>query len=382
MSILTKLIFKFILVVCSLVMVVGCTSPATAPTSTAEGVNQSRDIRDIYQAISITPQPNNRLCWNTGDSLEQTEAQWNEFIANPMFEEGLAFVLFVTDGAEVLGRETHRIAPNTPIHLTYRGYYHNANDSSASQTVRYIALLNEQQLPNAFDDSDTPYHDMVFNYHETQTFDITVPALDEGIHEFILIGVQQADLSNLGNIGLFQSRLTLIVGNPPLVFDATNYVSVEPYEYRTSANADNYWSVNVHGDQSQKAWAYPEVYKPATNQLDFYISTGYMISTNAQVEHDISPQSQPIALITLLDYVQVPFQQDKMVFYGILSPDNAYSFIPASIDVSGESRKRELLVVQISYPRFPNCFLFPSQPEGRYFSFAVSARRYGIDVQN
>ena len=373
-----NLAFKSLIFICSLVLVVGCTSPTTSLNSTAEGVNQTRDI---YQSLSITPQPNNQLCWNDGSPYVD---DWDEFIANPVFDEGLASELIAqNDTTQVIGLGTYQVVLNTSIQFTYRGYYHSTNPESTGN-IRYIALLNEVQLPTAFDDENLPYQDMVFNYHETQTFNITIPPLTEGIHEFAIIGIQQTDLSNLGRAGVFAIRTTLIAGNPPVAVDRTAYEIITPTEQRNNQNATTYWSLSLHSDQTHLVWVGGDIYKPSINQLDFFMSVGYMEDVNKLTQRNITPQPQPIALIALLDYVQVPIQTDKLVFYGLLTPDNSYSYIPASIDVRDYSGKKELLVIQISYPRIPYCLLTPPPIEqgGHFFYFGVDVRRHGVDVQN
>jgi len=356
----------------SLFVVAGCTSPATTSPITPENINQTSAI---YQSLSITPQPNNQLCWYDANFFVD---RWDDFIANPSFEGGLIHKLTPHDG-KLIGQETYQVPINTTIHLTYKGYFY--DKVANTMPVRYIALLNEQQLATAFDNVDTLYHDILFQNHQTETFDMTIPPLEESIYELVIIGIQQAELFDDGHAGVFAIRITLIVGNPPLFVDREAYDIIPPTEQRNNQNADIYWSLTLHGDQTHHMWIAPEIYKPAINQLDFFMSVGYMEQADKQAEHNITPQPQPIALIALLDYVQVPIQEDKLVFYGLLTPDNSYSYIPANIDVSNYSGKKELLVIQISYPRVPACFLIPSGP-GFYFYFPIDVRRHGVDVQN
>lgn len=370
--------FKRILFVCSVVMLVGCTSPTNSPIATTENANQPQDI---YQSLSITPQPNNQLCWYDENTSSDN---WDEFITNPMFDEGLAFGVIV-NGGDPIGIETYMIESNIPTQITYRGYYHSTSNTNAVAPVRYIVLLNEQQLTNAFNDVDTSYLDMIFDYHQTETFDMTIPPLEEGIHELVIMGIQKTELFNDGRTGVFSMRVTLVVGNPPLTVDRTQYEFVQPTEYRNNSNADTYWSLTLHKDQSHLMWDAPNVYMAVTDTLNFYMSVGYMENTTKQTERNITPQPQPIALIALLDYVQVPIQEDKWVYYGMIPPDNSFTYIPANIDVSDYSGETELLVIQVSYPRIPYCLLVPPPVlgrEGYYFYFGLDVRRHGVDVQN
>ncbi|PJF30166.1 MAG: hypothetical protein CUN52_04685 [Phototrophicales bacterium] len=359
-------------------LVVGCESPTTTQITEISDVNS---IQDIHQSLSITPQPNNQLCWYNENTFVDN---WDEFINTRIFNDGLAFGLVIKSGKQI-GNHTYQITPNTPTSLTYRGYYHSATDTSATLPVRYIVLLDEQQLTNPFNNVDTPYLDMIFDYHQTETFDMTIPPLEEGIHELIVIGVEQADIMNDGRAGVFAIRVTLVVGNPPLMVDRTQYEFVQPTEYRNRSNADTYWSLSLHSDQSHLIWDYPNVYKSVADTLNFYMRVGYMENAIRQAERNITPQPQPIALIALLDYVQVPIQEDKWVYYGMLSPDNSFTYIPANINVSDYNGEIELLVIQISYPRIPYCLLVPPPVLGQagyYFFFAIEVQRHGVDVQN
>jgi hypothetical protein len=369
-----KIMFFVVLIIN--ILVVGCTSPTTSPSDTSVSMNQ---IQNIYQALSITPQPNNQLCWYNADVFGD---DWDEFIANHVFGDGLASGL-ISKNAEKIGFETYKVEPNIPIQFTYRGYYHSTNTDS-TLPVRYIALLNEVQLPDAFDDKNFPYQNMVFNYHQTQIFDMTIPPLAEGIHEVIIIGIEQTELFNHGRVGVFVRRITLIVGNPSLVMDITHYELIQPNEYRSNGNTDTYWALSIHSDQSHRMWDDSNIYKPVTKELGFYISAGYMEQYDKQAEHNITPQSQPFALIALLNYIQIPILDDKQVFYGLLSPYNSYSFIPMNIDLSNHSGKKELLIIRINYPRIPNCLLLPvpGGPEGFSFYSSIDVIRHGIDIQN
>ncbi len=373
-----KRIHKYVIVICSLALMVGCTSPTITPSPTAEAVYSTQNI---HQSLSITPQPNNQLCWYDENTFVDN---WDEFINSRVFNDGLAFGLNFPN-IEQIGFHTYRVTPNEPIQATYRGFYHSESDPESVLPIRYIALLNEQQLTSPFDGVDTPYTDIVFNYHQTETFDMTLPPLEEGIHELVVIGVEQAELMNDGRAGVFPIRVTLVVGNPPLTVDRTDYEFVQPTEYRNSNNADTYWSLSLHSDQSHLIWDYPNVYKPVVDTLNFYMSVGYMENATKQAERNITPQPQPIALIALLDYVQVPIQDDKWVYYGMISPDNSFTYIPANINVRDYSGETELLVIQISYPRIPYCLLLPPPvlgQEGFYFFFAIEVQRHGVDVQN
>lgn len=373
----TKLTAKVFILLCGLVMV-GCTSPTITPSPTIEAIYSTQNI---HQSLSITPQPNNQLCWYDENAFVDN---WDEFINSRVFNEGLASGLNFPD-IEQIGFHTYRVAPNEPIQATYKGFYHSESDPKSVLPIRYIALLNEQQLTNSFNAVNTPYIDMVFDYHQTETFDMTIPPLEEGIHELVVIGIEQTDILDGGRAGVFSMRVTLVVGNPPLTVDRTQYEFAQPTEYRNISNADNYWSLTLHKDQSHLIWDAPNVYMTVTDTLNFYMSVGYMENATQQAERNITPQPQPIALIALLDYVQVPIQEDKWVYYGMLSPDNSFTFIPANINVSDYNGETELLVIQISYPRIPYCLLLPPPvlgQEGYYFYFGLGVRRHGVDVQN
>lgn len=355
---------------------VGCTNPTT---SSINIIADLTPIQDIHQSLSITPQPNNQLCWYDANFLVD---RWDEFIASRSFTGGVINRLVIQNGT-LIGQETYQVMPDTPIQFTYQSYFYSTLTSNI--TIRYIALLNERQLSNAFNRVDTPYVDLTSDSEETQTLDITIPPLEEGIHELVVIGIEQADIMNDGRAGVFPIRVTLVVGNPPLTVDRTQYEFVQPTEYRNRSNADTYWSLSLHSDQSHLIWDYPNVYKPVVDTLNFYMSVGYMENAIRQAERNITPQPQPIALIALLDYEQVPIQEDKWVYYGMLSPDNSFTFIPANINVSDYNGETELLVIQISYPCIPYCLLVPPPvlgQEGYYFYFGLDVRRHGVDVQN
>ena len=116
MVLLLKKELKFCIFIIIDIIIVGCTNSHQTVLTNQGSINS---VQDIYQSLSITPQPNNQLCWYDADLSVDN---WDSYITNPAFEDGLAYSLMIQN-VSVIGNSTYQLQPNVPNHITYRGYY-------------------------------------------------------------------------------------------------------------------------------------------------------------------------------------------------------------------------------------------------------------------
>jgi len=319
-----------------------------------------------------TPQPNESLCQI--DFLTSDNLSWVDIFGNPPTTTGLGYGMMAGDlsGATTIGFNTYQIIPDTPTRGTFHLFYLPGNTDAID--LRYFVILNEQQIP-AFEIDQDVYYDITLQPGEQTSIDLYLPPLSESIHDLIVLGIAQQKLNPSGDVIPLVYRVTLVAGdNPPLA--EQEYQLLEP-DARKSAD-QGFFNLSLHSDRSQELWVSPEIYKNVQNTLDFYASVGYMESKERLAERDISPQLSPFAILAFLDSQQIAIASESNAFYGAVTPDTLYSFIPISIKTSYNEGRRDLLVLRVNYPRIPMCWLRGEQ-EGYQFDNGVYARRVGVE---
>lgn len=330
-------------------------------------------IEHSETALGITPRAGDALCPSAPDLRTFS---WEDAVANPPVSTGLGYAMMEDDlsGAVAIGESTYLIEPDTEIHGTLHLFYLPANSHSID--LRYMVILNEQQIA-AFEDESSIYQDITLQPGEQSTIDLALPPLPPGIHDLIVLGLVEAELNNYGDVVSLFYRATLVVGdNPPL--PKQEYQLLEPDAYKFGDEA--FFNLTLHSDRSQHVWVWPKIYKSVQDTLDFYISVGYMESVVRLAEHDISPQPSPFAVLAFLDSEQIPIAPESSVFYGALTPNNLYSFIPVSLITSREEGRSDLLVLRVNYPGMPMCWLRGAR-EGYQFDSGGYATRVGVEFE-
>jgi len=239
--------------------------------------------------------------------------------------------------------------------------------------MRYIALLNEIQL----DISEDIYihKEIKLLQGEDTSLDISLPPLDAGIYDLLIIGIQQQPLDVDNFSHPYGMRITLVAGDDPI--PATqDFTMLQPHP--ASRWERGVFNLGLHLDETQLVWAYPNVHASLSALSPYYISVGYGENTDRLRESQIEPVSSFFAVTAFLNGRQVPIKPDIPVFYGAVEPGTAYSFIPALVPEDLPPGRSELLVIRINYPRIPMCWL-TDNGTGYYFDPGPYARRGGIE---
>lgn len=166
-----------------------------------------------YQAsdpLPVTPPPGGQLCWDH-DIVTPPTQTFEEFIAVVGQSEGVYTNFRPTSPVSLLGNSTYEVNPNEAVELLLQLY----SSEASHHYIRYLLLLNEQQITGFVPEIETPYLDVVLDPDSIQTFNLTLPLLEEGIHDVILVGIQDFNEppESTGRISVFNFRLTLVVGN-------------------------------------------------------------------------------------------------------------------------------------------------------------------------
>ncbi len=263
---------------------------------------------------------------------------------------------------------------DVPIQGTFHLFYPSTPENNHPVNLRYMVIFNEQQTA-VFDDESDLYHDLTLQPGEEATLSLHLPPLHSGIYDLIVLGIVNEVVNNYGDVVWLPYRATLIAGeNAPA--SKQTYHLLQPAAYKSPANG--FYRFSLHSDQSQHVWVWPEVYKKAHDTLDFFISAGYVESSEELTQYGISPQPSPFAILAFLDSKQVTLTADTDPFYGIVTPDNLYSYIPISLRTSNYHGKRDLLVLRVNYPRILMCWL-KGDREGYQFDSNVYTMRVGVE---
>ena len=337
------------------------------------GSNSQREHSELI--LNITPQPGTALC----PVLEDLQ----DYSVDDMFDVapisgGLGYGMTATDitGAETVGINTFRVTPANPITGVFHLYYPDTPENADPVDLLYIVILNEQQI-TAFGDETSTSQDIHLRPGERTNLDLHIPPLDPGIHDLIVLGLVVTPPANHGGVVALAYRATLITDDDPTPSMQT-YVNLSPDSIKT--DDETVFNVSLHTDRSQHVWVWPETHNQATDDsLEYYISVGYSESAARLREHGITPQPQPLALLAFVEGEQVSIAQNEMVFYGTVTPNNLYSFVPASLNVAQYTDQVALLVVRINYPRIPMCWLTGTK-ESYQFDARVYAVQVGVEV--
>lgn len=323
--------------------------------------------------LGVTPQPSGNLCQPVPN-----DHPWpDDPFADAPINKGLGWQMSQYDmpSAVIIGNLTYQVDANTPMVATFHLAYHPGNEGEV--TLRYFVILDEQQIP-AFEEKPFLYRDVTLQPGDQATLDLQIPPLEEGIHDLIVFGVVESALDNGGIVHYFTDRRTLVVGDAPAMPVLDYQVLVAD---ATKSGDENFFNLSLHSDRSMHVWVWPEVYKPVDDTLEFFAGVGYMESVNRLAALGITPQASPFALLAFLDSQQIALSEQGPVFYGLLSPNILYSFIPFSIPIAHDPGLSDLLVFRVDYPRVPMCWLWEGINNGYMFDFKGYISRVGVEFK-
>lgn len=118
-------------------------------------------------------------------------------------------------GVYPIGPETFGIEAGTSITIDFGVYYF--SDQTDELDVRFLALLDEEQINIGETDSDMPYHDVVLRSEEPTLFAFMLPPLASGIYDLVVVGIPNIDTipehGDMTNIMSLTRRISLVVGD-------------------------------------------------------------------------------------------------------------------------------------------------------------------------
>jgi len=326
-------------------------------------------------AIPVTPQPNEQLCWSYTEAQLPNEETFEGFIDEIGMGNGIyTNYELISPTIGLLGFGVYSSPDGRDISLKLQVY----SPEERTQYIRYLLLINEKQFPIMLDGVETLFLDAVLEPQQLFSYSIPLPILAAGTHDIILLALPdvQSPPDSTGRLGVSNQRLTLVVGQAtPNLLD---------YQRPQAASNDSTQgqSLTLTIGDSLVQWSYPELkHVLAFDQsLKFNILAGYSGNT-ASGQNLSDPEISHFALLTFLDYVQVPIASGKNVLYTEVKRDNAYSRIPIDLALKAiqPGTSHEVLVVRINYPRVPMCILQGAM-EGYIFDFQTTYNRAAFEV--
>lgn len=237
------------------------------------------------------------------------------------------------------GFHTLRVESNTAIIAPY----HFLNRSNQAEVRRLFILIDEKQQRGVIgEDPHAPYTDVTIEPGKEITVTFTIPPLEPGAHDLIVVSILNPD----DPVGLNCSRYTLLAGNTD-ESSPRHYVTLED----TRLPLDNV-SLFVTEDtsassQELRKWSVTHV-SPGEN-VEYAIYAGYMDVTDPATGSQ-GDDMHRFAILTFLDELQVPTQPDgSMVFYGQVSKD-AIGRILGGIQAPNKVGSHNLLILLVDNP--------------------------------
>lgn len=330
-------------------------------------------------AIPVSLPSNNSVCWDR-DTIERPQETFEEFIADVGIDGGFYTDFHISEAQSTLiGDKTYLVRTGEPIDVTLQQY----SAEEASHPTRYLVLLDEQPISPLVNGEETErtFFDVTLTSDTIESFNITLPALEAGTHELVLVGIRDWETppANTGTISLLGYRLTLIAGEPSS-FDALTYDLLPTVG--TDANGDYLQLLSLTVGEGTVQWSFPEpaVTLRSGEEFQFNVLTGYTQPSLSENSTLPLPVVSRFALLTFLDYEQVPVREEQNVLYGELELGTAYTRIPIVMgDI--DPGEHDILVVKIDNPRIPLCLL-PSQgvPDSYAFSRDIVHNRARLEV--
>ena len=205
--------------------------------------------------------------------------------------------------------------------------FHSLNRSDEAEVHRLFVLLDgEQQRGGIGGDPDALYTDVTVGPGEEITQTVTIPPLEPGAHDLIVISILNPDDSP----GLSYSRYTLLAG------DSDGQV---PRDYVTLTDANppgitGPMSLFISDDldnppKELREWT---VTQAATGELvEYIIYAGYEAVIDGDTGKVMGADLHRVAVLAFLDHQQVPVRPGgEMVFYGE-APKGATGRIEAGV---------------------------------------------------
>ena len=299
-----------------LLVATGCTSAFSDPSSST-------------RSLSLPPA--------TAPGLDWEEAK--EFGPQNVSVWGVGFDEAFPE-TSLVGFHTSRVEPRTTIAAPY----HFLNRSDHIEVRRLFILIDEKQQRGAIgDDPHALYTDVTVGPGEEVTVTTTIPPLEPGAHDLIVVSILNPD----DPLGLNCTRYTLLAGGISEQ-SPRYYVTLED----TNLPLDNL-SLFVTDEtdapsRELREWSVTQV--APRDLVEYAIYAGYMTVTDPTTGESLGDTMHRFAILTFLDERQVPTQPDGgVVFYGQVSKD-AIGRILGGIRAPNEVGPHNLLILLVENP--------------------------------
>ncbi len=277
--------------------------------------------------------------------------------------------------AVMLGEDTYQVPANQALTVTLHGMYADTSPGAEAASMRYVTLLNQQQI-NAFPD-EAAILDVTVSPNSSEDIVLTLPPLEPGLHDLIIIGRLQESLSNYGDVNTFPHYLTLIAGD-------TVTLPRQTYTQLTADQEENrresFFALSLHTERSNFIWVWPDVYRSVEPVFDLFVSAGNL--DNLALLPERNPQlTGTFALVGFLNDEQVALSDEQAVLLFAAEPQNVLSYIPVTVDAGDIRGQAELQIIRINYPGIPRCWLRENTLIPALDS-SVYVDRVGVDIDD
>jgi hypothetical protein len=238
-----------------------------------------------------------------------------------------------------VGFHTVRIEPGKSISAPF----HFFNRSEEIQYRRIIVLLDERQQTGGIgNDPKNSYLDVTVEAGTEITLPISIPPLELGAHDLIIISILNPD----DPIGLDFSRVTILVG-ADRVSAARNFTDL-PDSHMSMENLSLFITDNIEEPPIElRQWLVTEALPAELVKYAVYV--GY-VSTSNQAPGQAANDSYHIAVLAFLDHQQIPIQESgSLAFYGNVYK-NSIGRVLGNVRAPQKIGKHNLLVVLIDNP--------------------------------
>jgi len=303
--------------------------------------------------LDVVQQSEQALCWDAATiEGEMTEETFEDFISSVGQGEGLYFDVRPTSSdITPIGNGTYHVLTDTSVEVSVSIF----TPSPSEQNLRYMVLLNEKPMPQIITESgELYYQDITVNPNEIYTINFQIPALENGINDFIFLAIPDfnAPPSPLGGRVNYAPRMTLISGeptNPDLVYENLREVGL-------ISNNDPLISLELTLGDDLRVWNYPEAYLTLKQGEDLKFNV--VVGTNTAVNLDAPSEARSrFAIVTFLDYQTISVEDISPTLYGEVTYDTAYTRIPIELTPDLPIGQYDLLVLKINNPRVPMCVM-------------------------
>lgn len=315
---------------------------------------------------------------------DEDEDQTLEEFAEEMGAQYGSVYEYEVVNAESLGDRTYQVEENSIVTIEFRllnlGAMPGTGHSSEIK-LRFLLLLDEQQINAATGEEGASYRDILVETGEKEIVKFNIQGLSPGIHDLVMVMVPKyEEIPTIQYGGAGAERLTIVVDEASSKIEARPFIPLSGVGSIEAGDSNPLMAFSL--DDTLLWWTYPEsmlLLKPA-QVFNFNLKTTYLNYHNPDNSVSPSPEKSQFALVLFQDYEQISVTEDYKVLYGEIPEDTAYTQIPVTLTAPTEIGRHDILAVRIDNPGYPMCILGDA-PEYTTFESQVKAERVAIDVQ-